>query len=111
MKGAKPTGFAKPLPLGEVSPKVTERARMLTVIRGRSDSIALTKSLLIAAWAVLSCRACPLRRSRASSPKGRAFRRRGKAIEKEKRRRKLFAAKSASCLTRTGDTLINSQVL
>ena len=33
---------------------------MLTVIRGRSDSIALTKSLLIAAWAVLSCRACPL---------------------------------------------------
>ena len=29
----------------------------------------------------------------------------------KKRRRKLFAAKSASCLTRTGDTLINSQVL
>ena len=43
-----------------VSPKVTERARMLTVIRGRGDSIVLTKSLLIAAWAVLSCRACPL---------------------------------------------------
>ena len=43
-----------------VSPKVTERARMLTVIRGRGDSIALTKSLLIAAWVVLSCRACPL---------------------------------------------------
>ena len=35
---------------------------MLTVIRGRSDSIALTKSLLITVWAVLSCRACPLRR-------------------------------------------------
>ena len=81
MKGAKPTGFAKPLPLGEVSPKVTERARMLTVIRGRSDSIALTKSLLIAAWAVLSCRACPLRRSRASSPKGRAIGRPGLATE------------------------------
>ena len=30
--GTKSTGFAKPLPLGEVSPKVTERARMLTVI-------------------------------------------------------------------------------
>ena len=43
-----------------VSPQVTERARILTVIRGRSDSIALTKSLLIAAWADLSCRACPL---------------------------------------------------
>ena len=52
--------LTKPLPLGEVSPQVTERARMLTVIRGRSDSIALTKSLLIAAWADLSCRACPL---------------------------------------------------
>ena len=70
MKGAKPTGFAKPLPLGEVSPKVTERARMLTVIRGRSDSIALTKSLLIAAWAVLSRRACPLRRFAPAPPKG-----------------------------------------
>ena len=32
-------------------------------------------------------------------------------LGKQKRRRKLFAAKSASCLTRTGDTLINSQVL
>ena len=63
----------KPLPLGEVSPKVTERARMLTVIRGRSDSIALTKSLLIAAWAVLSCRACPLRRFAPALPKGEPF--------------------------------------
>ena len=54
------TEYPKPLPLGELSPKVTERARMLTVIRGRSDSIALTKSLIIAAWAVLSRRACPL---------------------------------------------------
>ncbi len=53
-----------------VSPKVTERARMLTVIRRRSDSIALTKSLLIAAWAVLSRRACPLRRFAPALPKG-----------------------------------------
>ena len=68
-----PRGLAeaeKPLPLGEVSPKVTERARMLTVIRGRGDSIALTKSLLIAAWVVLSCRACPLRRFAPAPPKG-----------------------------------------
>ena len=43
---------------------------MLTVIRGRGDSIALTKSLLIAAWAVLSCRACPLRRFAPALPKG-----------------------------------------
>ena len=118
-----PVGFAKPLPLGEVSPKVTERARMLTGIRGRGDSIALTKSLIIAAWAVLSRRACPLRRSAPALPKGEPFVEEGRpcgiskasplgrAIEKEKRRRKLFAAKSASCLTRTGDTLINSQVL
>ena len=42
--------LTKPLPLGEVSPQVTERAKMLTVIQGRGDSIALTKSLLIAAW-------------------------------------------------------------
>ena len=56
-----------------VSPKVTERARMLTVIRGRGDSIALTKSLLIAAWAVLSRRACPLRRFAPALPKGEAL--------------------------------------
>ena len=73
MRGTKPTGFAKPLPLGEVSPKVTERARMLTVIRGRSDSIALTKSMPIAAWAVLSRRACPLSRFAPALPKGEPF--------------------------------------
>ena len=79
-----------------VSPKVTERARMLTVIRGRGDSIALTKSLLIAAWAVLSCRACPLRRFAPALPKGEPFVEEGRpcgiskasplgrAIEKEK---------------------------
>ena len=38
----------KPLPLGEVSPKVTERARMLTENRRHSDSIALMKRLPIA---------------------------------------------------------------
>ena len=43
---------------------------MLTVIRGRGDSIALTKSLLIAAWVVLSRRACPLRRFAPAPPKG-----------------------------------------
>ena len=120
-----PAEYLKPLPLGEVSPKVTERARMLTVIRGRSDSIALTKSLLIAAWVVLSCRACPLslafarqlpqRGSLSSKREGPAEYLKplplGEPLKKKKRRRKLFAAKSASCLTRTGDTLINSQVL
>ena len=65
----------------------------------------------------------PSQALRASSPKGRALGEEGRpcgiskasplgrSFQKEKRRRKLFAAKSASCLTRTGDTLINSQVL
>ena len=46
-------GAHKPLPLGEVSPKVTERARTLTEKHRHSDSIALTKSLPIAV-----CRLC-----------------------------------------------------
>ena len=37
-------------PLGELSPKVTERARTLTKKSRRSDSIALPKGQLIAAW-------------------------------------------------------------
>ena len=36
-------------PLGELSPKVTERARPLQKNKKHSDSIALTKGLLIAA--------------------------------------------------------------
>jgi hypothetical protein len=36
--------------LGELSPKVTERARTLTKKSRRSDSIALTKRQLIAVW-------------------------------------------------------------
>jgi len=36
--------------LGELSPKVTERARTLTKKSRRSDSIALPKRQLIAAW-------------------------------------------------------------
>ena len=46
-------GAHKPLPLGEVSPKVTERARTLTEKHRHSDRIALTKSLPIAV-----CRLC-----------------------------------------------------
>ena len=41
-------GAHTPLPLGEGSPKVTERARTLTGNRRHGDSIALTKRLLIA---------------------------------------------------------------
>ena len=42
--------LSKALPLGELSPEVTERARMLARMYRRSDSIALPKNLLIAAW-------------------------------------------------------------
>ena len=43
------TGTPVPLPLGEVAAKQTERARILPEKHWHSDSIALTKSLLIAA--------------------------------------------------------------
>ena len=71
--------LSKALPLGELAPKVTERARTLTEKSRRSDSIALPKNLLIAAWrlsgdglalSVIACAMPPL-------PKGEAFRRRG----------------------------------
>ena len=53
------------LPEGELAgASPTERARLLTENHRRCDSIALTKSLPIAAPAALSRRACPLRRLR-----------------------------------------------
>ena len=64
-----------PPPLGELSPKVTERARTLTEKNRRSDSIALPKNLLIAVWrlsgdglalSVIACAMPPL-------PKGEAL--------------------------------------
>ena len=59
--------------MGEVSsPAMTERARPLAKPHKLSDRITLTKSLPIAVRSALSHSACPLRRSRASSPKGRA---------------------------------------
>ena len=44
------TGTPEALPLGELSPKVTERARTPTEKSRRSDSIALSKRQFIAAW-------------------------------------------------------------
>ena len=69
------TGTPEALPLGELSPKVTERERMLTEKNRRSDSIALPKRQFIAAWrlsgdglalSVIACAMPPL-------PKGEAF--------------------------------------
>ena len=51
---------------------MTERAGPLAKPHKLSDRITLTKSLPIAVRWTLSHSACPLRRSRASSPKGRA---------------------------------------
>ena len=60
---------SKALPLGELAgASPTERARLLTENHRHRDSIALTKSLPIAAPAVLSCRACPLRHCFAMPP-------------------------------------------
>ena len=72
---------------------------MLTVIRGRSDSIALTKSLLIAAWAVLSCRACPLRRFAPALPKGEPLAGRATSYWTPKAR---YGAKGRALLQRAG---------
>ena len=56
-------------PLGELAgASPTERARLLTENHRHCDSIALTKSLPIAAPAALSCRACPLRHCFAMPP-------------------------------------------
>ena len=49
------------LPLGELSPKVTERARMLTEKRRHGDGIALTKANAYRCVDSLGKRACPLR--------------------------------------------------
>ena len=60
---------SKALPLGELAgASPTERARLLTENHRRCDSIALTKSLPIAAPAALSRRACPLRHCFAMPP-------------------------------------------
>ena len=62
-------GLPKPLPLGEVSPKVTERASLA----GKSLCVAIGRLFV---GAILSqCRAvwqhpCPLRRSAPAPPKG-----------------------------------------
>ena len=68
-KGWGITSPSKAPPLGELAgASPTERARLLTENHRRCDSIALTKSLPIAAPAALSCRACPLRHCFAMPP-------------------------------------------
>ena len=70
----------KPLPLGEVSPKVTERARTLTEMSEHSDSIALIKAFDYRCIPSFVTR-LPSQALRASSPKGRAFNRRSSQYE------------------------------
>ena len=69
-----PFGEPKPLPLGEVAPKVTERASPARKSRGRSDGQALCQSDAIAVSGIRRQRPSPLSlTSFASSPKGGAI--------------------------------------
>ena len=58
-----PFGEPKPLPLGEVAPKVTERASPAGKSRGRSDGQALCQSDTIAVSGIRRQRPCPLSRA------------------------------------------------
>ena len=58
-----PFGEPKPLPLGEVSPKVTERASPAGKSRRRSDGQALCQSDTIAVPVILGQQPCPLSRA------------------------------------------------
>ena len=92
------TGTPEAPPLGELSPKVTERARMLTENHKRGDGIALTKGLLIAvsrlsgdglALSVIACAMPPL-------PKGEAFAR-GKVSGLYSKSPKIPGQRASSC--------------
>ncbi len=52
---------------------VTERARMLTKSKNTAIQALFVRDIVSLCFRVLFCRACPLRRWRASSPKGRAL--------------------------------------
>ena len=58
-----PARGRKPLPLGEVSPKVTERASPARKSRGRSDRQAFYQSDTIAVPVILGQQPCPLSRA------------------------------------------------
>ena len=101
---------SKALPLGELAgASPTERARLLTENHRHRDSIALTKSLPIAAPAVLSCRACPLRHCFAMPPlpKGEALAGRATFHWTPEARQD---AKGRSLLAGTGASLYNLSV-
>ena len=69
-----PCGLPKPLPLGEVAPKVTERASPAGKSRGRSDRQALCQSDTIAVSELFgSGLALSVGLAPASSPKGGAI--------------------------------------
>jgi len=65
-------GLPKPLTLGEVSAEQTERASPVKLLQRRCDTMSLTNRVCIAVRFAFCQHPCPLRRIRASSPKGRA---------------------------------------
>ena len=115
--------FRKASPSGRGVTEGDGEGKPVKAGRRHSDRQALCQSDGIAVWSPCCEHPCPLRRFAPALPKGEPWAKRegpaeylkplplGEPLKKKKRRRKLFAAKSASCLTRTGDTLINSQVL
>ena len=64
----------KPLPLGEVAPKVTERASQLRQSRRTAMRRLFCQSDTIAVLSLLRQRPCPLRRFAPALPKGEPFR-------------------------------------
>lgn len=64
--------MSKPLPLEEVSPKVTERASSVPKNICTAISISFCKSDAIAVFFYFSAASLPSQALRASSPKGRA---------------------------------------
>ncbi len=73
MKWAVAFWMPKPLPLGEVSPKVTERASPWRQKRRHSDKQALCQSDEIAVRSLCCEHPCPLRRFAPALPKGEPF--------------------------------------
>ena len=73
MKWAVALRMPKPLPLGEVSPKVTERASPWRQKRRHSDKQALCQSDEIAVRSLCCEHPCPLRRFAPALPKGEPF--------------------------------------
>ena len=121
-QGGKTYRFRKASPSGRGVTKGDGEGKPVKADRRHSDRQALCQSDGIAVWSPCCEHPCPLRRFAPALPKGEPWAKREGPAEylkplplgeplKKKTAKKTLRRKSASCLTRTGDTLINSQVL